>query len=353
MVSALRLRGQGQFGTVHRVQPELSVSVVVRSYNRLPELCRLLAVLLDQRYPNFEVIVVEQSTSTSPDAEKLLAGLTRDPRLRVLRHPPLGGSRARNTGVRAARGEILLFIDDDDMPIGREWIATHVAFYADPLCLGVTGRQMNHLQDLPSPWYARRALTRCMGFMPLLKLPTTYVRHDQRVAPVWAVHGTNGSLRREAVERFGGWDEDTSIEDETSFALRAGPAMRFGEYFAFEPGPVVLRGLDVPGGLAKRYVSAAGFFSRLLDFVHTILGRYMPWRVILLYPVYLVVLYGWTIGWVWIESHKHRGTVLSKLAGMLLFTLQLPWVIARTIVASLRKRRHAMTSARLFAPVHE
>ncbi len=332
---------------------QLSVSVVVRSFNRLPSLCRLLEVLLDQRYPDFEIVVVDQSTWTPPDAGDRLRDLARDPRLRVLRHPPLGGARARNVGVRAARGEILLFIDDDDRPVGRDWITTHAAFYADPLCLGVTGRQMNHERDDPSPWYARRALSRCMGFMPLLRLPTTYVRHDRRVAPVGAVHGTNGSLRRDAVARFGGWDEDVTVEDETSFALRAAPLLRPGEYFAFEPGPVVMRGLDIPGGLAKRHVSAAGFFARLLDFVHTVLGRYMPWRVILLYPAYIVVLYGWTVGWIWTEALRHRGSTLSKLVATLWFTLQLPWLVPRTIVASLRKRQSAMTPARLFDPLFD
>lgn len=332
------------------MQPQPSVSVVIRSFNRLPSLCRLLEVLLDQRYPDFELVVIEQSTWTPPELVDRLAELARDPRLRMLHHPPLGGARARNFGVRAARGEILLFIDDDDLPVGRDWITAHVAHYADPLCLGVTGRQMNHAQDNPSPRYARRALTRCMGLMPLLKLPTTYVRHERRVAPVEAVHGTNGSLRRCAVERFGGWDEDVTVEDETSFALRAAPLLRPAEYFAFEPGPVVLRGLDVPGGLAKRYVTASRFFSRLLDFVHTVLGRYMPWRVALLYPAYLVVLYGWTVGWVWTEARRHRGSTLSRLAGSLWFTLQLPWLVPVTIITSLRKRQDAMTAARLFDP---
>lgn len=331
------------------MQPAPEVSVVVRSYNRIPTLCRLLEALLDQRHAAFEIVVVEQSTGVPVDAAQRLAELARDPRVRVIRRPPLGGSRARNVGVRLARGELLLFIDDDDMPVGTDWIAAHVACYADPRCLGVTGRQMNHAEDHPSPWYARRAQSRCMGFMPLLWLPTTYVRHNHRVAPVQAVHGTNGSLRRSAVARFGGWDEDTTVEDETSFALRALPALRPGEFFAFEPGPVVLRGLDVAGGLAKRYVSAARFFTRLLDFVHTILGRYMPCRVALLYPAYLVVLYGWTVGWVWTEAHMYRGSFARKLLATLWFTLQLPWLVPSTALASRRKRQGPMTPDRMVA----
>lgn len=324
--------------------------MVVRSYNRLPALCRLLAALLAQRHDAFEVVVVEQSTRRDPDAQARLDELARDPRLRVLRHPPLGGARARNVGVRAARGELLVFIDDDDLPLGDDWLATLVENFADPDCLGVTGRHMNDAHDEPSDWYARRARARCMGFMPLLRLPTTYVRTVERIAPVAAVHGTNGALRRRAVERFGGWDEDTTVEDETSFALRAAAGMRPGEYFAFDPRPVVMRGLDVEGGLGKRYVTAAQFFARLLDFVHTILGRYHPWRVALAYPVYLVVLYGWTVGWLWLEARAFRDRSLAaRLIETLRFTLLLPVHVVRTAAWSRSKRRGAMTPARMRA----
>ncbi len=264
--------------------------------------------------------------------------------MRVLHHPALGGARARNVGVRAARGDVLVFIDDDDIPVGTDWLAAHLANYADPQCLGVTGRHRNDPDDEPSPWYAAKAQTRCMGFMPLLKLPTTYVRHGLRIVGVAAVHGTNGSLRRSAVDRFGGWDEDTTTEDETSFALRAVRGMQPGEYFVFDPIPVVMRGLGVAGGLDKRFIQPGQFFARLLDFVHTILGRYFPWRVRLLYPLYLIVLYGWTIGWVWTVANAYR-TGPQRLGASLVFTLLLPVHIVRTIAWSRGKRRGPMTPA--------
>jgi glycosyltransferase involved in cell wall biosynthesis len=326
------------------------VSVVVRSYNRLPTLCDLLVALQDQDHPSFEIVVVEQSTAVPPAAAARLADLARSPQIRLLRRPPLGGSGARNAGVRAARGEILVFIDDDDLPVGRDWLAAHVANYADPRCLGVTGRHRFGPHDEPSPIYLRRARTRCMGFMPLLKLPTTYARHGLRIAPVLAVHGTNGSLRRSAVDRFGGWDEDTTVEDETSFALRVQAGKRPDEYFVFDPRPEIVRGLGVTGGLDKRFVGAGQFYARLLDFVHTILGRYYPVRVALLYPVYLAVAYGWTVGWLWTEASAYRERAWPhKLAASVLFTTFSPFHVIRAAFWSWRKRRFAMTPERMRA----
>src|SRR5687767_1554670 len=116
------------------------ISVVVRSYNRLRALAELLTRLLAQDHDSFEVVVVEQST-VRPDAELAqVEALARDPRVRIERFTPLGGPGARNAGVRATRGDLLVFIDDDDLPASNDWLRRHEANFTDPKCLGVTGR---------------------------------------------------------------------------------------------------------------------------------------------------------------------------------------------------------------------
>src|SRR4051794_7555081 len=67
------------------------LSVVVRSYNRLPALAELLEALLAQDHDSFEVVVIEQSTIRVPHDVRRIDELARDPRVRVLSHPPLGG----------------------------------------------------------------------------------------------------------------------------------------------------------------------------------------------------------------------------------------------------------------------
>ncbi|MBI4508168.1 MAG: glycosyltransferase family 2 protein [Deltaproteobacteria bacterium] len=306
------------------------VSVVVRSYNRIPALCELLTALLAQDHPSFEIVVVEQSTKVAARDAARLDVLVRDPRVRLLSHPPLGGARARNVGAFAARGELLLFIDDDDLPEGPHWISAHAAAYEDPRCLGITGRHKNSPGERNTsaiPWLAYR---RCQMFSPLLKMPWTYVRHDRRKAPVDSVHGTNGSIRRSALERFGGWDEDTRIEDEASFGFRAARSKRKDEYFAFDPRPVVLRGRNVKGGLDKRYMTAGEYFERLLDFVHRIIGRYHPARVIGLYPLYVVTVYGWTVAWMWGDSQAHD-TIAKRVMGTLSLIPGVPGHVMRCL----------------------
>src|SRR5690348_4408567 len=120
----------------------LRMSVVIRSYNRLDACCELIEALLGQDHESFEVIVVEQSTITPAGATAKLAALERDPRLRILRVPPQGGAGARNLGVEHTRGEVVVFIDDDDLPVGNKFLTEiEKPFLEDPRCIGASCRQ--------------------------------------------------------------------------------------------------------------------------------------------------------------------------------------------------------------------
>lgn len=93
------------------VGPE--VSIVVPTHDRCRRLPRLLASMLAQDHPRFELVVVDDGSRD--DTQQVLAACG-DPRLRVLRHEQgRGVSAARNTGTRAARGRFVAWCDDDDI----------------------------------------------------------------------------------------------------------------------------------------------------------------------------------------------------------------------------------------------
>jgi hypothetical protein len=138
------------------------------------------------------------------------------------------------------------------------------------------------------------------------------------------VHGTGGAYRRSIFERFGGWDEDTPIEDETSLGIRVCRGLTDGEYIAFDPRARLRRGFDLAGGLDKRRNTPGSYFARFMRFVHAILGRYYPSRVRWLYPAYVFGAWRFTLGWLWDDSMAHDN-VPKKLLGTLLFTLALPY----------------------------
>lgn len=85
------------------------ISIIVATINRVAELERLLCSLEEQHLRDFEVIVVDQN----PDA-RLLPVLSRHAGLAVQHQQSERGlSRARNAGLRVAKGEIVAFPDDD------------------------------------------------------------------------------------------------------------------------------------------------------------------------------------------------------------------------------------------------
>lgn len=93
------------------------LSIVIPVYNRKHTLSRALESVFKQTFKDFEILVVNDGSTD--DVENLL-NLYSDPRLRILNHfQNKGASAARNTGIKAARGEFIAFLDSDD-----EWCLT-------------------------------------------------------------------------------------------------------------------------------------------------------------------------------------------------------------------------------------
>lgn len=93
-------------------QPLVSVVTTVHDAESFVE--GTLRSLLSQTFTDFEAIVVDDgSTDGSADAVQRLA--KRDPRIRLIRQENQGYSRAANRGLVEARGELIAFLDHDDL----------------------------------------------------------------------------------------------------------------------------------------------------------------------------------------------------------------------------------------------
>jgi len=92
--------------------PRPRTSVVIPAKDRVDKLRRAITSALEQTDTDLEVLVVDDG-SEEPLEPRLAPGL-RDPRLRFERQENTGPARARNAGVRAARGTYVAFLDSDD-----------------------------------------------------------------------------------------------------------------------------------------------------------------------------------------------------------------------------------------------
>ena len=89
------------------------ISVVVPVYNVEAYLERCLDSLINQTLSDIEIICVNDgSTDSSP--EKLEEFAKKDSRIKIINQENGGLSAARNTGIEAATGEYIGFVDSDD-----------------------------------------------------------------------------------------------------------------------------------------------------------------------------------------------------------------------------------------------
>jgi len=228
---------------LERKKNALFVTVIIPSMNRQKSLMELLGRLRGQNYDNFEIIVVEHSQD-----DEIVSRIEalKDDRIKVITGAPTGLPAARNIGVRASSGDVLLFIDDDDLPINDNWIASHVANYADPNCMGVCGRQCPNDEPAPPPQNPEEVYNKAFT-ITFYKDVYLYAKCDKRKIGIKFLTFNNGSLRRSVFERAGGFDEGVPFGEEMPVFFKFEKIKKPWEYFVFDPSAPIWRRMALDG----------------------------------------------------------------------------------------------------------
>lgn len=120
------------------------VSVIIPAYNGAKYLGEAIQSVLHQTYSNFELLVVDDA---STDDTSNVIRRFRDVRIKYILHSENRGAvAARATGVRTSTGEIIAFLDQDDL-FHPAKLATHVAFLARHPKIGLTYNSRFELRD--------------------------------------------------------------------------------------------------------------------------------------------------------------------------------------------------------------
>ncbi len=163
------------------------ISVVLPVFNAERTISSALLSVLRQTYDKFEVIIVDDgSTDSSP--ELLVDQATRDQRVSIIRTPNRGATAALNTGLAAARGDLIARMDADDIsePTRFEKQVAHLAQHKACVAVGCSMTLVDN-DDFPLPKqqrtpYGVRLRDRCRDFRhfppssPAIPHPTAMIR---------------------------------------------------------------------------------------------------------------------------------------------------------------------------------
>jgi GT2 family glycosyltransferase len=129
------------------------ISVVIPTYNRLDTLAQVVPTLLASDLPSerFELLVCD-SKSTDGTAEYLAGVTAQHPNVRHLPGAYSGRAAARNAGIAAARGEIVLF-NDSDILASPDLLSRHLERHRERPGIAVVGWEVQ-VKDLDD--YARK-----------------------------------------------------------------------------------------------------------------------------------------------------------------------------------------------------
>jgi glycosyltransferase involved in cell wall biosynthesis len=233
------------------------ISVVVPAYNAAATIGQCLAALAHQTVPRerYEVIVVDDGSRDETAAIARAAGVP------VLTQEHVGAASARNRGVAASRGELLLFTDADCVP-APDWIEQLSAPFADPRVAGAKGT------------YATRQRALTARFVQL-EYEDKYDRL-RRQAVIDFVDTYSAAYRREAFEAAGGFDPEIHFAEDQEFSFRLaarGARLVFAPLAVVEHrhagSPLAYARKKFMGGYWKFRVTAGRHRAKVISDSHT------------------------------------------------------------------------------------
>ena len=198
--------------------PRLSVSVAIPTYNRGAIAADAVERLLRLDPPPSEILLVDQTRRHAPDVESRLGAFASNGLVRWLRLPEPSIPAAMNEALRTATGDLVLFLDDDVVPV-PELLAAHAAAYADRGVWAVAGQVLETGEEPEHLPISADALE-------------FRFRHDE-ATDVRNVMAGNLSVDRLRARSIGGFDENfvmAAYRFESDFALRivaAGGRIRY------------------------------------------------------------------------------------------------------------------------------
>ncbi len=198
----------GTYHVVYHLRTQPLVSVVIPNKDHPDVLARCVESLAKASYANYELLIVENG-STDPKTHALYAELRKQPHVRILEWTKAFNYAAvNNFAAGQAKGELLLFLNNDIESIGPDWLEELVKIAVQP-GVGAVGAKLLYADDT----IQHAGIVVGMGGVAghgHLNYPRTAPGHGQRLMftqNVAAVTGACLLMPRDVFNKIDGFDE--------------------------------------------------------------------------------------------------------------------------------------------------
>jgi glycosyltransferase involved in cell wall biosynthesis len=186
------------------------VSAIIPTYNRAHIVCDAVESVLGQTYPNIEVIVVDDGSK-----DETLARLKKfGDRIRVVSQANAGPAAARNRGIAMSRGELVAFLDSDDLwlpaKIERQVALLERAGKSVPCCLS----------NITMKWNTGDRASFDIASLKPAAEEGIWLNVDEILVTRFVLFNQGIMIRREVLERIGVFDESIRYLEDVEFPLR-------------------------------------------------------------------------------------------------------------------------------------
>lgn len=180
------------------------ISVIIPAYNSQATIQETIESVLEQTFPDFEIIVVNDG---SQDSTLEIISRIQDPRLKIFSYANSGASVSRNRGFAQSQGEFIAFLDGDDL-----WTK-------DKLESQLTALQNNPQADIAYSW------SDCIDENSQFLRRGGYAKANGNIYAQLLLldileNGSNPLIRRQAVADVDGFDESLLAGQDWDFYLR-------------------------------------------------------------------------------------------------------------------------------------
>jgi cellulose synthase/poly-beta-1,6-N-acetylglucosamine synthase-like glycosyltransferase len=221
----------------------MEFSIIIATYDRIDSLRRLLSGIrkhFGASKIEHEVIVAnnarDEAIARAIDAA--VAELQNDngAAIRLVREPTAGKCRAQNTAVREARGNVLVFFDDD-VEVTPKWLEIAAEFF-----------KRGPFDVMQGPILVPPELEHDTKFLQAQRRFRTinFVQYSPQLKEIKTLTGANMAVRRELLAKLGGFNEElgpgrSGISEDVEFAQRV---LRSGGRIGYEHRAAVYHEVD-------------------------------------------------------------------------------------------------------------